>query len=198
MLYTSWLADIFKMKDKFLIGPENRDGCGVADAFITKDNLPFVHVEYKSLDGNNFLLLFAQAKKYIYKHTLLAEDSIFGIYPKGSSVSFFIINDHGHSDHGYLLKGSMYNGMFGLYVDLEDNSIKILPQENTYFPQYISYDVSQDEGYLRAECIMNFMRLHQDPPYVLFNSRERTDLKPKQIILKLVLYKYLTKEMTSM
>jgi len=39
--------------------------------------------------------MFAQAKKYIYKHTNLKVDRIFGIYPRRASVSFFIINDHG-------------------------------------------------------------------------------------------------------
>lgn len=170
MLHTSFLAELFKLKSKFLIGPESRNEGGVCDAMITKDSNPFVHVEYKSNNGSNSPLMFAQAKKYIYKHTNLAVDGLFGIYPKGQAVSFFITNDHGHSDNGYLLKGPMYNGMFGLYVDLQENLIKILPQENTYFPQYIPYDMSDNEGYLRAECIMTFMSLHESPPSVEFNK----------------------------
>lgn len=38
---------------------------------------------------------------------------MFGIYAKGNWVTFFITNDYGHSDRGYILKGPMYNGMFG-------------------------------------------------------------------------------------
>lgn len=76
----------------------------------------------------------------------------------------------------------MYNGMFGLYVDLEENLIKILPQENTYFPQYITYDMGENEGYLRAECIMTFMSLHESPPSVKFNTEtNRFEIIPETV-----------------
>lgn len=170
MLYTSILAEIFKLKDGFLIGPENRNIGGVADVVINKHNAPFVHVEYKSLDGAGFCSLLAQAKKYLYMHNLFTVDGMFGIYAKGNLVSFFLINEHGHSDKGYLLKGPMYNGMFGLYVDLEERLIKILPQENTYYPQYLTYDMDTNEGYIRAELIGKFMSLHKTPPAIELNK----------------------------
>lgn len=138
---------------------------------ITKDNCAFIHVEYKSNDGNKFPLMFAQAKKYIYNYSNLKFDSeLFGIYAKGEMASFFIINDHGHSDNGYLLKGPMYNGMFGLYVDLQERIIRIMPQENTYTPQYVAYNMSDKEGYLRAEIIMKFMSICDSVPEVVFNN----------------------------
>ena len=84
MLYTSLLAEIFKLKDGFLIGPENRNVGGVADLVITKHNAPFVHIEYKPLDGNGFSSLLAQSKKYLYMHNLLNVDDMFGIYAKGN------------------------------------------------------------------------------------------------------------------
>lgn len=127
-----------------------------------------MHIEYKSLDGDSFSSLLAQSKKYLYKHNLLKVDGMFGICAKGNLVSFFIVNDHGHSDKGYLLKGAMYNGMFGLYVDLKEGIIKRFPQENTYNPQYHIYDMGKDEGYLRAELIAKFMSLHKTPLDVEF------------------------------
>jgi hypothetical protein len=84
MLYTSILAEIFKLKDGFN-GPENRNVVGVADVVITKHNAPFVHIEYKSsINGPGFSSLLAQSKKYLYNHNLLNVDGMFGIYAKGN------------------------------------------------------------------------------------------------------------------
>lgn len=69
--------------------------------------------------------------------------------------------------------------MFCLYVDLEEQAIKILPQENNYMPQYITYDLSESEGYLRAECIATFMCLHDIVPEVYHDSAtDRITFKP--------------------
>lgn len=152
-----------------MFGPENRNVGGVADLIIDKYGSPFAHVEYKSNDGEPFVSAFAQGKKYTYLHSSLKIEDLFGIYGKGENVSFFIIKEHWHTSNGYSLKGPMYDGMFCLYVDLEEQVIKILPQQNNYFPQYIAYNLSESEGYLRAECISTFMSIHETVPDVDYN-----------------------------
>lgn len=170
MLFNSVFSLYFPFKDGSLIGPEYRDMGGVADAIFRKNGSPCVHVEYKSLKGDNILKAITQGMKYLYVNGINPEQPMFSIYAKGNFLSFFLYNEHGHHNDGYGLKGHPYDGMFGLYVDLDKNKISILPQENTFFPQHLWYDFSKTDEYLRAECIMKFMSLYENPPIVIFDE----------------------------
>ena len=64
----------------------------------------------------------------------------------------------------------MYNGMFGLYVDFEENRIKIVDQENIYFPQHRRYDMDENMGYVAVEHMLKFMSLHDMAPDIVYNE----------------------------
>jgi hypothetical protein len=106
----------------------------------------------------------------LYQHHNIKEKVVFGFYAKANIATCFIVNDHGHSDNGYLLKGPMYNGMFGLYVDFEENCIKIVKQENTYFPQHRRYNMDTNMGYVAVEHMLKFMSLYDGAPDIVYDE----------------------------
>jgi hypothetical protein len=57
---------------------------------------------------------------------------------KGNTIAFFLYDQDFHVKNNYHLKGTIFDGLLGLYVD--NYNVKILPQVNTFFPQVMAYE----------------------------------------------------------
>jgi len=180
-LWNQVICEYYPRKWGFIVGPENNSGKGRTDVLVKwhdPDNgwNPLLHLEYKSLRGDHWFKLISQSKDYIDKNKYMVGG--YSACIKGPYVAFFAYEEDFHSKSGFGLKGDKFNGMLGLYVDKE--GVKVLPQNNSYYPQLHIYDASRKDGsdLLSITTIFKLMSLHKSSPNF-------SDLEPNANEIKL-------------
>ncbi len=145
-LFNALLSRYFKTKHFYLLTTENQTNLGRKSVdIVVKYGLnlnTFGLMELKSLAGEPWWKLLNQNSFYADNDRTVTNPILFTA--KATKVAFFLYVQDWHSDNGFDLKFYKFNGLLGLYFDRE--GVKILPQENTFYPQIMFFDMFDKEN----------------------------------------------------
>jgi mRNA-degrading endonuclease HigB of HigAB toxin-antitoxin module len=129
------LNHYFRKEHGYLVASENKSGVGQIDFIVKVESgnelITGLCVELKAKKGDSWTKLLKQISNYADNDKFIENPFIMCV--KGNEVSYFIFEQDFHTKMKFHLKGIAFDGLLGTYADSE--GIKIVPQENVFFPQ---------------------------------------------------------------
>lgn len=161
-----------KLEHKFSVNPETRTLTGPVDTTVKYVELSNVRNlitigEVKSSGGDSWYQLMTQARRYCY--SIYLDKSVFVNLLRGTKISFFIYQPRFHESLYFWIKPDCFKNFLGLV--LNKDTIEVLPQKNSYYPQMYLYDLADfsDENIKGIHHIFEFQAQYTTPPTVYYD-----------------------------
>lgn len=144
------LSAVFTREEGYSCSFEARTGKGQADGHVKyldgfDGEVPrwktILLVEVKSFSGDGWPALLKQNSAYADKNDVSHITGSYVACIKGDEISFFTFVEDFHTITGFGLKGIEFDGLVGLIM--HENGLNILPQYNTYTPQFYPYKLNR-------------------------------------------------------
>lgn len=114
--------------------------------------------------GKNTLLTNILKQLQRYDENSAKNINAFSIGIRGFEISFFMYIHDWHQKNGFFNKGCDWNGF--LCLSVTDNGIEILEQNNTYVPQIITYNITDDRFNIHSiHTMLTWMSLLHGVPH---------------------------------
>lgn len=160
----------FKTKHGYLVTTENQSNTGSNSVdLLTKSGYNpmtnYLSTELKALSGDSWTKGLKQNWFFVENDRDVTNPILINI--KSTKIAFFLYVQDWHSTNNFGLKGYQFNGLLGLYFD--KGGLKIIPQENTYYPQMMYFDpfysINPFEKF-SVFCLFNYLSTIESAPTI--------------------------------
>lgn len=151
----------------------NLENVGKVDYMVDFDNASVLLVEDKTdtKSSDSWLDVIQQVQRYAKNNDSFT--SIFVMIMKGVRMSCFIYEEDFHSSNHFNLKHPFYQDLIGLQVT--QDGISLMPQCNTYYPQFKIYDTSpsaRPSDILATTALLTYLSNFRDVRGVDYDNGE--------------------------